>query len=188
MTCVIAITDGQELVFAADCASSNLKTGEIYNMANEKIFACGPWLIGHTTSYRLGQVLRHRVIWPIPPLDLELLEAFVVGEVVDAVRKAMREAGAARRHQSAENGGTFLLGYGGRIFVIADDYSVVRLPNNFAAIGHGRFLAHGALFALKESPLPLEERCRIALEAAAAYDNTVRGPFSFLRATGTGAA
>lgn len=181
MTCVIAISDGRSLVFAADSAASNLKTGEIYNLDNEKIFCCGPWLVGHTTSYRLGQVLRHRVLWPSPPAEVEDLEGFIVGEVVDAVRKGLRAAGASKRLQSAENGGTFLLGYGGKIFGIADDYSVVRLPNHFAAIGHGRFLAYGALHALKESGLPLEERCRIALEAAATYDTTVRGPFTYLR-------
>ena len=77
MTLVVAISDGQRLVFAADSAASNLKTGEIYNLDNEKIFSCGPWLIGHTTSYRLGQILRYRVPWPTPPADLADLEGLI---------------------------------------------------------------------------------------------------------------
>ena len=180
MTLVIAISDGQRLVFAADSAASNLKTGEIYNLDNEKIFACGPWLIGHTTSYRLGQVLRYQVSWPTPPADLNHLESFIVREVVEPVRKAMRGAGASKRIQGADNGGSFLVGYAGQIFAIADDYSVVHFPHPFAAIGHGRHVAYGALHALQESPISLEEKCRAALEASEAFDNTVRRPFVYL--------
>ena len=180
MTLVVAISDGQRLVFAADSAASNLKTGEIYNLDNEKIFSCGPWLIGHTTSYRLGQILRYRVPWPTPPADLADLEGFIVSEVVEPVRKALRGAGASKRVQGAENGGSFLVGFAGRIFAIADDYSVVHFPHPFAAIGHGRFVAYGALHALQTANLSLEEKCQAALEAAETYDNTVRRPFVYL--------
>lgn len=76
--------------------------------------------------------------------------------------------------------GSFLVGYAGRIFAIADDYSVVHFPHPFAAIGHGRHVAYGALHALQTSSLSLEEKCQAALEAAETYDNTVRRPFAFL--------
>lgn len=182
MTCVVAITDGHRLVFAADSAATNLQTGEIYNLENEKIFFCGPWLVGHTTSYRLGQVLRHQVDWPIPPPELADLEGFITTQVMDVVRKALGKAGARRRKQNAEFGGAFLLGLRGRIFAVADDFSVVRLKAPFAAIGHGRFLAYGALHALQDRTTDLEEICRIALEAAEGYDPTVRRPFNYLTA------
>lgn len=182
MTCVVAVTDGERLVFGADSAATNLKTGEIYDFANEKIFRCGPWLVGHTGSFRLGQILRWQVAWPTPPDDPAALDAFITVDVVNAIRKAMRAAGVAAGRRKPEPRETILLGLRGRIFAISRDYSVAFPQHPFAAIGHGRFLAYGALQALRFSQLGIEDRCRAALEAAQLFDPTVREPFRFLTA------
>lgn len=182
MTCVIAVTDGENLVFGADSAGTNLETGEIYTFANEKIFRCDDWLIGHTYSYRLGQILHHRVKWPKPPGDLEELNAFVTIDVVGAIKTAFREAGD-EAPDDGKNRPIVLVGFAGRIYAIDNDNSVMypRLP--FMAIGHGRMVASGALYALHQigQKDDLETWCRKALEAAAQYDPTVRPPFTYLK-------
>ena len=80
-------------------------------------------------------------------------------------------------------GTTFLVGVMNRIFAISHDLSVAYLYHPFAAIGHGRFVAYGALYTQRRSKAPLELRCRRALEAAAQFDSTVRGPYTFLSST-----
>lgn len=182
MTVVVAITDGERLVFGADSAATNLETGEIYTLANEKIFRIGPWLVGHTASYHLGQVLRFRVAWPTELPAKEKLDEFIAVQVVDAVRIAFEAAGIAIPSQ-ATAGTTFLVGVMNRIFAISHDLSVAYLYHPFAAIGHGRFVAYGALYTQRRSKAPLELRCRRALEAAAQFDSTVRGPYTFLSST-----
>lgn len=184
MTCVIAVTDGENLVFGADSAGTNLETGEIYTFANEKIFMCDDWLIGHTYSYRLGQILRYRVKWPKPPRALEDLNAFVTIDVVAAIKTGFREADD-EAPDDGKNRPIVLVGTAGKIFAIDNTNSVMypRLP--FMAIGHGRMVASGALYALHQigQTENLETWCRKGLEAAAQYDPTVCSPFTFLRST-----
>lgn len=176
MTVVVAMTDGERLVFGADSAATNLTTGEIYTLNNEKIFRCGAWLIGHTLSYHLGQVLRWRVSWPEPPACRDDLDAFVAVHVVDALLEGMRSAGV-RRSPAGEPRDTILFATAGRLFAISDDDSIAYPHHPFAAIGHGRHLAYGAMQILQDLEMPLEDKCRAALEAAERFDATVRGPF-----------
>ena len=176
MTVVVAMTDGERLVFGADSAATNLTTGEIYTLNNQKVFRCGAWLIGHTLSYHLGQVLRWRVAWPEPPASRDDLDAFVAVQVVDALQEGMRSAGV-RNLPDNEPRDTILFGTAGRLFALSDDDSVAYLHHPFAAIGHGRHIAYGAMQILQGLDLPLEAKCRAALDAAEKFDATVRSPF-----------
>lgn len=180
MTAIAAATDGRRVVMGGDSAGIT-GTGldsEIYSFENAKVFRVGLWVIGFTTSFRLGQVLRYHVAWPEPPADPEALERFLVTDVVPEVRRALDVAGALRTENGQTTGGYFLLACGGQLFGILDDFCVVhpRLP--YAAIGAGRQAAYGVLHALAAQPeITLEERVRRALEAAQTHNPWVREPF-----------
>lgn len=191
MTCIVAVTDGETVVIGGDSAGVGDKQLRI--RADEKVFRNGPYGIGFTTSYRMGQILRYGADLPEPPAgaDTDDLERFFVLEFVPAVREAFQEHGFAKTARFAKNdsvteegqavGGLFLVGFEGKIFEIREDFHLARPLDPFSAVGHGAQIALGALHALHgQAGLSLREKATKALEAAAVYSSVVRGPCHFV--------
>ena len=176
MTCIVAETDGQEILFAADSAWGH--GDEIYTLDTPKIFQHGECLFGVCGSFRVAQILRHHVEPPTPPDDD--LESFLVRDLLPALRAAVLE------HHTAGPGFAFLgekttllIGCRGQLWTVGTDLIAIR-ENPFAAIGSGRLRAYGALHALHaEDHATPQRRLELALGAAAAYTTTVRPPWRF---------
>lgn len=179
MTCIVAIKEGKTLYFGADSTAGSPSTGEGYAVATPKIFRTGEYMVGYTISFRAGQVIHHDVDWPEPPAGLpnEMLESFMVREVVPRLRNALRDGGAVKICEGVEQGAHFLIGLRGQFFNVGLDFSAVSLPADFAAIGSGRHHAYGALHALADLQMAPEDRIRRALAAAAHYMMNVGEPF-----------
>lgn len=200
MTCIVGLvgTAGPErgkILLGGDCAG--LAEGkEVYGLRNAKVFRKGPYAIGYTTSFRLGQIVRFATELPEPPEAPEgeegeaaldphhtRLEAFFATTFSDSLRRALAAHGYER---PLGEGGSLLVGVRGRLFVLGLDFQVLVGQESFVAIGSGRHHAYGALAALDQlagdSPLGLEQRARLALESAARFAPGVRGPFRFVTA------
>ena len=173
MTCIVGITDGKNIVIGGDTAASSPDGPEIYTLRNEKVFATGEYLVGFCASYRAGQLARWQVDWPTPPPGTEL-ERFLVVEVVPRLRLALAEGGVDKSAQ-------FLIGLRGQLFSIGGDWTTASLEEGYIAIGSGRHAAYGALHALADLNLPLEEKALRALKAAQRYTANVREPFLVLK-------
>lgn len=190
MTCIVAVTDGESVVVGGDSAGVGNK--ELRLRADLKVFLVGGYAIGFTTSFRMGQILRHEADLPKPPssIDPDDLERFLVKTFVPAIRESFAEHGfgkTARVNLKSEVteegqaiGGLFLVGVAGQIFEIREDFQVARPVAPFSAVGHGAQIALGALHALQDQDLSLRERATRALEAAEAYSSVVRRPFHFV--------
>ena len=87
----------------------------------------------------------------------------------------MKNGGYARKCNEEEAGGTFLVGYKGRLFAIYDDYQVAEMIDGYTSVGCGEQIANGVLYATRGQPP--DERIRMALEAAEHLSAGVRGPF-----------
>lgn len=137
-------------------------------------------IFGFTSSFRMGQLLRWALTIPDhdPRIDVE---KYMATTFIDAVRDCLKSHGCASRTNEVEAGGTFLLGYKGRLFCIHDDYQVAEAADGFDAVGCGDQIAQGALYA--SSHLPARDRLRVALEASERYSAGVRGPFHFEEST-----
>lgn len=189
MTCIVAVTDGETIVMGADSAGA--AGTELMLRADPKVFRRGEYLVGFTTSFRMGQILRFGAELPPPPREAhgEDLERFLVTEVVEAVRAEFKARGFGKKVRTEMDppgcsedgqawGGLFLLGVRGRIFQVRQDFQVAVPRTAYSAIGRGAPAALGALYALAPSrELPLEERAERALGAAQEGCTTVRGPF-----------
>jgi ATP-dependent protease HslVU (ClpYQ) peptidase subunit len=191
MTCIVAVTDGTRVLIGGDSAAVGER--ELHLRATRKVFRTGPYLIGFTRSWRMGQILRHVTRLPAPPetREAEALEDFMVRELVPAVRAAFKEHGFGKTaratigmdlvEEGQELSGDFLVGLAGQIFEIRADYQVTRSITAHAAVGSGAIVALGALHALStDRELSLQARARTALEAAELYTPSVRGPFHFV--------
>lgn len=193
MTCIVAVADGESVVLGGDTAASGGK--EIYPRADSKVFRIGPYAIGFTTSFRMGQILRYEAKLPDPPprASDEAMDEFFVTEFVPAVRQTFKEHGFEKKatfpssgkmdfsESGQEVGGLFVVGVQGRILEIREDFHLARPATPYSAIGSGAVIAFGALHALESLPdLTLRERAEKALDAAATYSSVVRGPFHFV--------
>jgi hypothetical protein len=135
--------------------------------------------MGFTSSFRMGQLLAHAFNPPKRHADADVF-AFMVTDFIDQVRSCLKAGGYAEKHHDAEVGGTFLVGYAGRLFKIDGDYQVGETLLGYDACGCGEDIALGSMFSTGH--LPPQERLQKALEAAAEFSAGVTAPFNFVAA------
>lgn len=174
MTCIAGFIEGKKVWMGAD--SAGVGGYSLTVRADHKIFKNGPMLFGFTSSFRMGQLLRYALL--VPDHDPRVpIEKYMATSFVNAVRESLKTNGFSKVVNGVEEGGTFLVGYKGRLFCIQDDYQVAEAADTFDAVGCGHDVAKGALYATRH--LVGEERLRTALEAAERYSAGVRAPFIF---------
>jgi hypothetical protein len=128
MTCIVGLVDGGRVFVGGDSAGVSGLSLQV--RADEKVFRNGPFVMGFTSSFRVGQLLRYRLRPGAHPDGVCALE-FMATVFVDEVRRCLKEGGAAKKENEIEEGGTFLVGYRGRLFRVDDDYQVgeMRAPS-----------------------------------------------------------
>ena len=181
MTCIAALVHKGTVYMGGD--SAGVGSWSLTVRADEKVFKRGPFLMGFTTSFRMGQLLRYSLDAP-KQKDGQDTYAFMVTDFIDAVRKCLKDGGYAKKDNEVESGGTFLVGYRGRIFKVDSDYQVGEAADGFDAAGCGCEIASGALYATsRQAP---RRRIETALAAAERLCAGVRGPFTVLKLKANG--
>lgn len=184
MTCIVGLVHRGSVYIGGDSASVQGWTSRVTRLP--KVFRRGPFLIGYTTSFRMGQLLQFG-LEARPQRDDEDDMEFMVTEVAERVRQLLKERGVAKVEANAESGGQFLIGYRGRLFSVQQDFQVNEMADGYDAVGSGAEYALGAIRALDRSPP--QSRLKRALEISAHFNMGVSGPFFVrsLRAAGSAA-
>ncbi len=177
MTCIIGLQEDGIAYIGADSASSN--EWETRRTAIRKVFKCGEYIIGYTTSFRMGQILQHNINYPVCD---EPTEEFMVKEFVEIVRKGLKDFGYSKIESNEETGGQFIVGVKGKIFEIGSDYQVGHTLDGLTAVGCGWMFALGAMKA-NEMEIPIR-RIMKSLEVAEYFSGGVRSPFTVLSTEG----
>lgn len=172
MTCIVGLRHGKDVLVGGD--SSGIAGWELTIRKDPKVFISGRYAIGFTTSFRIGQLLQHKLKLPAPPKTDSDLYAFMVNEFVEATRECLKAGGVASKDKEVEQGGTFIVAVSGRLFVVESDYQVVESALPFVAIGSGSSYALGSLATSKGEPVARVEK---ALAVAEQFSIGVRGPF-----------
>jgi hypothetical protein len=154
--------------------------------ADPKVFTNGPYAMGFTSSFRMGQLL-HYGFTPPKPLGQGVEESqdvprFMATTFIDAVREALKTGGWLKKDSDREEGGTFLVGAVGRLFEVNSDFQVGEAAAGYAAVGCGDELALGALYATAKTRMAPDKRVHLALQAAERFSAGVRGPFTVVEA------
>lgn len=170
MTCIVGIADGKKVWIGGDSAGTSGWQRTV--RADSKVFVNGPMVFGFTTSFRMGQLLRHALV--IPKQHEGDDDRWLATEFVDAVRNCLKTGGFVKTDSGVESGGSFLIGYHGRLYQIASDFQVGDPTDQYAATGCGDELALGNLYGSKGLP---EDRITRALEASAHFSAAVCAPF-----------
>jgi hypothetical protein len=162
---------------------------------DEKVFINGEFIICFTSSFRMGNLLRYSFKPPERKTTLSLAgkitkwfdkvegsnkakeqtdEEFMNTSFVDSIRNCFKAGGFGTG--AGETGGTFIVGYHGKLYEIMSDFQVGIPAANYCAIGCGQDLCLGSLYSTEGKGTP-EERIKTALQAAEQYSAGVRGPF-----------
>ncbi len=176
MTCIVGIRTGRRVLIGGD--SAGVSGYEVSIRRDPKVARLPGYVIGFTTSFRMGQLLHHAFKPPAPPK--RDLFRFMVTQFVDSLRDCLKVNGWATTSAGQEVGGTFLVGCQGHLFRIDNDYQVGETACGYDAVGCGAELARGALYAGGRAGFLPMYRARIALEAAAFGNSGVRAPFRFV--------
>lgn len=173
MTCIVGLAHKGKVYMGGDSMAA---TGwNRARVAHPKVFCVGEFLMGYTTSFRMGQVLQYGLSVPLQKDDSKTDHAFMVAVFAEQVRNALKNAGFTKVENNQEEAGHFLVGYRGRLYHISGEFSVLEYRDPYAAVGCGADFALAAMHNLGD--LPPKARIERALRTAAHFSNGVVGPF-----------
>lgn len=173
MTCIVGLVDNGRVWIGGDSAGVN----GYLSMAvrtDRKVFRNGDFVMGFTSSFRMGQILAYSFNPPKPRRGVDIM-AYMVTDFVDAARAALKSGGFVKTKEGAEEGGTFLVGFECRLFAVQGDFQVAESTHGYDACGCAADIALGSLYSTQQRGSP-EERLQEALAAAEAFSAGVRGP------------
>lgn len=178
MTCIVGIVRNGTVHMGADSLGVNGYLGKVQRK-DPKVFINGEFLFGFTSSFRMGQLLAHAFTPPKRHADVDVYK-FLVTDFINGVRTCLKDGSYTKVRDSVEIGGTFLLGYAGRLFRVESDFQVGEPADGFDACGCGEELALGAMLARSKDDVPATDILRAGLEAAEHFSAGVSAPFNFL--------
>jgi 20S proteasome alpha/beta subunit len=176
LTCIAGLVNDGKVWIAGDSAASNGQNVAI--RADTKVFTIGPYVMGFTSSFRMGQLLRYSL--KIGEPDTWDVDRFMATTFMDAIRDTLRTGGWIKATESRESGGTFLVGIGGQLYTVQDDFQIGHTFNDYAAVGSGYLAALGSLHTSDGLIADPKERLTAALTAAADHVSGVAAPFVVL--------
>lgn len=176
LTCIVALEYNNRVYIGGD--SAGVAGYDLTVRADEKVFTNGEYVMGFTSSFRMGQLLRYAFDPPEPPEDPAKMDRFLVVDFIDEIRECFRDGGYGKIQEGEhQRGGTFLVGVRGKLYTIDSDFQVGKPSDGYAAAGCGETYALGSLHASAQKMKDPKARVRLALESAAYFSAGVCGPF-----------
>jgi hypothetical protein len=178
MTCIVGLVDNGKVWLGGDRASVD-DHHYLTLSAHPKVFRNGPFLIGYTSSFRMGQLLEHSFAPPDLPTDVPF-DAFMATTFVNEARACLKDGGYVKIIENREKSGTFLVGVAGRLYRVDEDFQAIRPEPGFDAVGCGVSVALGSMATSAHFRCGPRTRIEYALEAASQFTTGVRPPFDII--------
>lgn len=188
MTCIVALKQDGKVYMGGDaaCVTSSL-TSEA--LGHPKLFEKSGMVFGLAGSPRVMQIVKYHAEFGRYHHGDDPY-AYMVGQVVEGIRSALRDHGALYSSEGLEGmagDSSFLVAFQDEFYEIEANFNVHRSDKDYAATGCGFHLAFGSLYSTP-SNMPPADRVRLALSAAAEFSAGVRAPFSIVEFDGTAGA
>ena len=178
MTCIVATVFGGEVFMAGDLMGSNGFVKKVY--PDPKVFKNGDFVVGYTSSFRMGQLLQYN--WKQPPRIEGLTDRqYLQVDVIESMRGVFNAYGYGSNEGLEDIGGNFLIGYKGSLYEMQPNFSILK-HEDFAAIGSGQDYANSVLSVLEvtiKSPEDVVECLGTAIKTAARFTTSVSEEFTW---------
>ncbi len=181
MTCIVGLIHDGKTYIGGDAAGSSSQSGAMTIRSQSKVFYKGEFILGFTSSFRMGDLLEWTMPAPQEKNGLGDLRGHLITTWIPEIRNWFKHHGYLHTDKGVESGGTFLIGYKGKLCVIYDDFQVGESVDGYLSVGSGGSIALGVLFATKQSKMNPNNRVILALKAAAYHNACVREPFTVIQ-------
>jgi len=189
MTCVVAAIKDNKTYMAAD--SMGFDAHRRIRRKDQKLFigktSFGQkFMIGFTTSYRMGQLLKYQFVptgYDVDETSDESLHNYMVSIFVKQLMDVFKLNGFGEIKEGDESsGGTFIVAISDKLFIIESDFQVGQPLANYISCGSGSDYAHASLYTSQRMypHLPTKDRLQLAIECAIEHSNTVGGEIHYL--------
>lgn len=178
MTCIVGLETENGVIIGGDSAATD-GGWDISITRLNKVFRRGEFLIGYTTSFRMGQLLQYKLSVEQQKGERSDLE-YLATTFIDSVRKCLKEGGFSKIENKQEEGGQFLVGYRKKLYLVDSDFQVNTHVDGYAAVGCGARFALGSMWNNKH--LSPEERVKQALKTAGHFSSGVCEPYFVMSA------
>lgn len=171
MTILVGIADGKNVYIGADRAASDEQT--IITMCRPKVHVKNKWIFAYSGSVGTGQLLEF-VTFPAIDKKADIYKILRL-DIVKQLKTMISDHG----DDGDDNGAEFLIGANGKLFEFSSsDWGVVEVSESCA--GSGNQISLGSLYTTYTLDMTIEERIRVALEAAIEYSPTCQAPLDIL--------
>lgn len=179
MTCIVGFVNKGKVYIGGDSAGVS---GLDYSIReDQKVFKKDNMIFGFTSSFRMGQILRYSFDIPEHSQKKDEFD-YLCTVFIDALIKCFKEKGYARTKHEEVEGGTFLIGYKGKLYKIEEDFQVSQVQRLFDACGCGYAYALGAMKTMTRNshiePINPIEVITNALSVSEAFSAGVKAPFN----------
>lgn len=174
MTCIVGLIDDGKVYIGGD--SAGCTDSYVERRRDTKVFKNGDFLIGFTSSFRMGQILRYSFC--PPEIFTTNVYRYMCTDFIDSLIKMLEDKKFAQVDKNEITGGEFLVGYKNQLFDVGSDFQVCELYKNYNSVGCGRAWALGSLYSTKDRNMKPKDRIILALEAAEEFSPWVRKPFT----------
>ena len=174
LTCIVGLVNNGNVYIGGD--SAGVDSTSICIRKDKKVFVNGPFIMGFTNSFRMGQLLQFKFSPPDQTCSDDF--EFMVTDFIDKVKECFIINGFLFDKDDSMSG-AFLVGYKSNLYIIDIDFQVGMVNTPFYSVGCGADLALGAMYATQgKKP---EQRIKIALEAASEFSSGVAPPFNIVK-------
>jgi len=194
MTCIVAYKDADGIYIAGDKLGSADNTisvrkkakvfkksyvKEVEPMTGSKVQVKSEMGFGICGSFRMCDVIQH-MFRPPNYTDKMDEEKYMVKLFIPALLKCFADNSWLYKNNELPRGGTFIVGFNGRLFTIHGDFQVSEQEGNYIAIGCGDDHAKGAMYIMTnrlkdENDLDPEQIVESAIKASIAHSAFVGG-------------
>jgi len=177
MTCIVGLEENGKVYIGGD--SAGVSGWDYALREDKKVFRNGKMVFGFTSSFRMGQILQYKL--RIPKQKTRDNFKYLATTFIDSIIKCFKDNGYATVRNNEVWGGTFIIGYKGKLYQVFDDFQVSRTLKPFVSCGCGESYALGAMEILhKNKNTYPENKVLKALEVAETYSAGVRAPFNIV--------
>lgn len=178
MTCIIGYNDkeNKKLYMIGDSAGVASNGTDITIRKDPKVFINGEFLIGFTTSFRMGQILQN-IDFPKNTSKKSDFE-FMCTDFIDTVIKAFTKNKYGKLVNDEKQGGVFMVGYNGNLYTIFTDNQVAIHNKPYDSVGCCRRYALGSMASLQDSGHDIETMLTMAMDVSVEFCGGVRPPYT----------